>query len=165
MRKRIQMIIVILIMICLGLIYFDIALYVSVKKAGTIMESKQCIDAFVDYRCIGETAGHSYCEGLAVDSEKENCHWEIDTYYLDNGTNSMDIRYCKKIRSSDIKNACFSVINKDVEQCKNVKDKHSRLFCMIQLGEIKNNLSLCKELVDEELIKECEDYFKSFRGD
>ena len=90
-----------------------------------------------------------------------NAQRRIDGKNLDIGANHRNLSQCKKIVDKDIKNSCISVVNNDLELCKQVKNEYTKLYCIVQIAEIRNNFNLCG-LLDVAVKEDCINYFKNF---
>jgi len=111
-----------------------------------------------------------YCDDIDDIYIKDECinniSYEIykrdkkDREYLDKGGNEKDMKYCEIIENNDIKKSCVSIVENDIEMCKEVGNELDKFFCIIQIAEIEGNTEYC-DLLNERK-QECYDYFGEF---
>ena len=105
------------------------------------------------------------CKEESLDSCRDEAELEaqrrIDGKNLDMGANHRNLSYCEKIVDENMKDCCISVANNDLELCKHVKDEYAKLYCVVQIAEIRKNFDLCG-LLDGKIREDCINYFKNF---
>ena len=116
-------------------------------------------------KCDLVSKQEAFCRDKATEKaekrtqEERQFHEDHDNF--EKGSNKRDISYCEKIFDQDVKDACISIINNDLELCKQTKNGYSKFSCIVQIGEIRKDLSVCNFLSAEEK-EDCISYFKSF---
>jgi low affinity Fe/Cu permease len=66
-----------------------------------------------------------------------------DRYYLDKGANERNIDYCLNITDSDLRLACESTIDLELDKCKEVRDTAAQTLCLVTIGEFTMDPSVC----------------------
>ncbi len=104
----------------------------------------------------------SYCDKVQYPVNQIDCQAQLQYHFLDKGMNTMNITACNKIEDPDAKNACISVVNKDLEMCKSVEKDEIKFFCILQFIEFLHQPELCNELTELEPLNDCNEYFAAY---